>query len=406
MKIAYVCNEYPPAPHGGIGTFVYTMAHGMARRGHAVTVAGWGPSPGERDDEGVRVVTLPMSRTRFIGWYLHRRRLADWLSREALKGSIDLVETVDFEGALIHRIKKVPVVVRLHLTDSSIQKHSGMKLRRVNAYCEKKQLALYSTWIAVSRFALELTRETFGLGPTDSRIIYSPIGPPRDARPFLPPLPRPFVLFAGGKVSRRKGALVLAAAAADFLKKHRRLHLVFAGSLEHEKGAPIDRLIRDILGPALSKRVSFLGRLSRDQIMAIMRKAVVFAYPSTLETFGLVIGEAMIQGSPVVVCEGGPSPEFVEHEKTGLMVPPNDPAALSEAVERLLKNRKLAKRMSLAASRQARHRFSLKKSINDSMEFYRNRIASKMADLRIAAGSLEIAGRSIFWERKGGRHES
>jgi glycosyltransferase involved in cell wall biosynthesis len=377
MKIAYVCNEYPPAPHGGIGTFVYTMAHGMSDRGHEITVVGWGDQPGETDDDGVRVVILPMSRIRFIGWYLNRRRLADWLSRETLKGSIDIIETVDFEGPLIYRIKRIPVVVRLHLTDTSIRKHSGLKLKGMNCYCEKKQLTMHPTWIPVSRWALELTKKTFGFGPSESKTIYSPIGAPLEKNPDLPPLPRNFVLFAGGKVSRRKGALVLAEAAVLFLKKHRDLNLVFAGFLEKENRKPIDRSIQDILGPELSKRVSFLGRLSRDQVLAVMRKAAVFAYPSTLETFGLVIGEAMLQGCPVIVCEGGPNPEFVEHEKTGLIVPSNDPAALSEAVTRSLKNRKLSKKMSKTALRQVKTRFSLKKSMDDSIDFYRNRIKLK-----------------------------
>jgi glycosyltransferase involved in cell wall biosynthesis len=236
---------------------------------------------------------------------------------------------------------------------------------------------MHPTWIPVSRWALELTKKTFGFGPSESKTIYSPIGAPLEKNPDLPPLPRNFVLFAGGKVSRRKGALVLAEAAVLFLKKHRDLNLVFAGFLEKENRKPIDRSIQDILGPELSKRVSFLGRLSRDQVLAVMRKAAVFAYPSTLETFGLVIGEAMLQGCPVIVCEGGPNPEFVEHEKTGLIVPSNDPAALSEAVTRSLKNRKLSKKMSKTALRQVKTRFSLKKSMDDSIDFYRNRIKLK-----------------------------
>jgi glycosyltransferase involved in cell wall biosynthesis len=386
MKIAYVCNEYPPAPHGGIGTFVHTMAHGIAGRGHDVTVVGWGDQPGERDDDGVRVVVLPMSRLRFIGWYLNRRRLADWLSRETAKESFDIIETVDFEGPLIRRMDKIPVVVRLHLTDTSIRKHAGLKVKGMPCYCEKKQLATHPAWIPVSDWALELTRKTFGLGPTESKTIYSPIGPAFEKNPDLPPLPRKFVLFAGGKVSIRKGALVLAEAAVLFLKKHRDLNLVFAGFVETEKGKPIDQSIREVLGPELSKRVSFLGRLSRDQVLAVMRKAAVFAYPSTLETFGLVIGEAMLQGCPVIVCEGGPNPEFVEHEKTGLIVPSHNAAALAEAVTRSLKNRKLSKKMAKTALQQVKRRFSLKKSLDDSVDFYRNRIK-----LKRKADGLKIA---------------
>jgi glycogen synthase len=41
MKIGFFCNEYPPRPHGGIGTFVHTLAPALAQAGHAVTVVEW-----------------------------------------------------------------------------------------------------------------------------------------------------------------------------------------------------------------------------------------------------------------------------------------------------------------------------------------------------------------------------
>ncbi|HXL73129.1 MAG TPA: glycosyltransferase family 4 protein, partial [bacterium] len=287
------------------------------------------------------------------------------------------IETVDFEGPLIFRIEEVPVVVRLHLTETAIRRHFGLKIKGMMLRCEKKQLSLYPIWIAVSGYSLELTRQTFGLEPTETKTIYYPIHPPVEKNPEIPPLPPRFVLFAGGRVSRRKGALMLAEAATGFLKKQNDTSLVFVGSLENENGVPIDQSIRNILGPELSRRVSFLGQMSRDQVLAVMRKAAVFAYASTLETFGLVIGEAMLQGCPVVVCEIGPNPEFVEHEKTGLMVPPNDPAAFSNAIERLLENKELAKRLSQAALRQVEERFSLEKSVSESVDFYRSLIQLK-----------------------------
>ena len=58
MKLAYVCMEYPPASHGGIGTFLQTIAHAMSRAGHTVTVVVLGEQDAERNDQGVRVVTL------------------------------------------------------------------------------------------------------------------------------------------------------------------------------------------------------------------------------------------------------------------------------------------------------------------------------------------------------------
>ena len=40
MHICYLCNEYPPLPHGGVGSVTYTLAHAVARAGHEVSVVG------------------------------------------------------------------------------------------------------------------------------------------------------------------------------------------------------------------------------------------------------------------------------------------------------------------------------------------------------------------------------
>src|SRR4051812_32289907 len=55
MKIAIVCAEYPPLPHGGIGTVYASYAPALAAAGHDVTVIGIGPEASTRVHQGVRV---------------------------------------------------------------------------------------------------------------------------------------------------------------------------------------------------------------------------------------------------------------------------------------------------------------------------------------------------------------
>lgn len=56
MHICYLCSEYPPAPHGGIGTFVQTTARALVGRGHHVTVIGFNDVdlPAKEDDAGFK----------------------------------------------------------------------------------------------------------------------------------------------------------------------------------------------------------------------------------------------------------------------------------------------------------------------------------------------------------------
>jgi len=370
MKIAYICNEYPPAPHGGIGTFLQTIARGMLAAGHEVSVAGWGPVPREWSDQGVQVTVLPESRLRGLSWILNRLRLGRWLQRRAEAGQLDLVEAPEFQGPLLLPFRAVPLIARLHLSATAIARHAGHQPRGMTQYCEKRMLQICPAWIGVSRFALELTRRTFHLTPQRSAIINYPVVAEPERADCPPDLPERFALFAGGTVSERKGAYLLAEAARTFLAKYPDLKLVYAGPLAAEGNASAADRICELLGPALSQRVRFLGRIPRAVLLACMRRAKVFAYPSTLETFGLVTAEAMLQGCAVVVANVGPCPEFVKHEATGLLVPPGDAAALAGAVENLLDHPEFASRLGNAGCRSVQQRFTRERCVADSLSFY------------------------------------
>ena len=371
MKLTYICNEYPPAPHGGIGTFVQTLARGLVTEGHAVSVVGWGTKPGETDDQGVRVVTLPASRRCGIGWFINRRRLHHWLQEEVRARRTDLIETPEYDGLMPFAFDACPVVVRLHLAAMTICRQTGRRISLRQWWSENRTLRQHSNWIAVSRHALRLTTDTFRARPRKQAVIYYPVANPATPDNGALRLPDEFVLYAG-TVSRRKGAFVLAEAARDILSAHPGLHLVYAGAVEMERGVPADGHIRSVLGEALSARVHFLGRIERSQMLACMRRARAFAFPSTLETFGLVIAEAMLAGCPVVVCDAGPIPEFVEHLRTGLLVPTNDPCALAASVNRLLSDPALAATLAQAGRESIQARFSLEAAVQQNLKFYRS----------------------------------
>jgi hypothetical protein len=121
MKLAYVCMEYPPGIHGGIGAFLQTIAHAMVRAGHSVTVVVLGEQDAERDDAGVRVVTLAAKILQpghipYLAKLTDRIRLHRWLKREVAAGRIELIEVPECDGLLPFPFRACPVVVRLHLS--------------------------------------------------------------------------------------------------------------------------------------------------------------------------------------------------------------------------------------------------------------------------------------------------
>lgn len=375
MKIAYVCDEYPPAPHGGIGTFTRTIALAMTDAGHKVTVVGYGPESGERNDKGVRVIALPESRVRGIGWLINRYRLHRWLKERVTKKEFDIIETPEFGGLLPFPFPYCPVTVRLHLSRRAIDLDANRSTPQFAKWCEDATLKRHPNWIPISFYALNITQHLFSLTPYRYSVIYSPVSIPDclNASDLL--LPERFILFAG-TVSARKGAFVLAEACREILQTHKDLHLVYAG------GAPdgnltsvVDRVI-SILGKDLTARVHFLGRLPHhESMLACMHQALLVAMPSRLETLGLVPLEALACGTPVVYTTAAAGPEIIENGVTGLLADPSDPRDVAKKITRILDEPDLAASLVRNGQQVLREKFSVEKCLDATLSFYERCLA-------------------------------
>jgi glycosyltransferase involved in cell wall biosynthesis len=110
-------------------------------------------------------------------------------------------------------------------------------------------------------------------------------------------------------------------------------------------------------GRLLGDRIRFVGR--RRDVPEVLRALDVLASASYAEPFGRALLEAQASGVPVAGTRSGGVPEFVEDGVTGLLVPPQDPAALAAALQRLLGDAGLRQRLSRAGRLQAEERFGL-----------------------------------------------
>ena len=97
----------------------------------------------------------------------------------------------------------------------------------------------------------------------------------------------------------------------------------------------------------LGDKIRFLGGKTHDELATIYASADVFVAPSVkakdggVEGFGLVFLEAMASGLPVVASRSGGIPDLVHDGENGLLVPPAEPQALAEAINRVLLNPEL-----------------------------------------------------------------
>jgi glycosyltransferase involved in cell wall biosynthesis len=180
-------------------------------------------------------------------------------------------------------------------------------------------------------------------------------GPPEPRRNRAAPL-----LLAAGRLVDKKGFDVLIAACARLRDRGCafRCEIVGAGPLA-------SRLGRRVREARLEDRVSMSGWISTADLTARLADALALVVPSRVTASGdrdgipNVVLEAMAAARPVVATEVSGIPEAVTDGVTGLLVPPDDADALAGALQRLLEDGALARRLGRAARDAAAERFDL-----------------------------------------------
>ncbi|OLB15188.1 MAG: hypothetical protein AUH07_03240 [Gemmatimonadetes bacterium 13_2_20CM_70_9] len=173
---------------------------------------------------------------------------------------------------------------------------------------------------------------------------------------------------------RQKGLDYLVKALAQ-LPPQRRVRLVVVG--EDWGGVADLRSLARTLG--IEDRILFKGLLARDEVLRAYASADVFVLPSLFEPFGIVLLEAMAAGLPVVASRVGGIVDVVEDGKTGLLVPPRNPQAIADAIERLLSNPTLRQRMG-AEARMRAPAYSWEELVPRILEVYREAMVEAGGD--------------------------
>jgi glycogen(starch) synthase len=176
-----------------------------------------------------------------------------------------------------------------------------------------------------SQFTLD-DAARFGLDMTKADVIFN--GVDQDEVPPEPvAVPFPRYVAALGRVVDKKGFDLLIDAFAEVAMMLPDLGLVIAG-----EGDALPGLRIRAKQAGIEDRVHFPGRLNRAQVAGLLSGAESFVMPSRLEPFGIVALEAWRAGLPIVVTTRGGAREFVEHERSGLVIDPTDPGALAGAL--------------------------------------------------------------------------
>jgi glycosyltransferase involved in cell wall biosynthesis len=335
VKVAVLTTSYPRWKGDAVGRFVGDAVGWLRELGVEVEVV----SPREFPHFGIAYGAGVVGNLRAKPWKLVfvPLMLLGFL-RAALRGArgADLVHAHWLPVAAIALATRKPVVAQLWGTDVELARRlprlSRWLLRRVRL-------------VVVASTALEeAARE---LGAREVRVIPSGVAVPDEVGAEEEP---PYVLYAG-RLSPEKGVAELAEAAAG-------LRLVVAGD-----------------GPLRDRVPQALGFLPRHDLEPLYAAAAVVACPSYREGFGVACAEAMAHGKPVVASGVGGLLDLVVDGETGLVVEPGDVPGLRDALERLLADRELRRRLGAAGRERAMERFAWPHVTAELIRAYRETLA-------------------------------
>jgi glycosyltransferase involved in cell wall biosynthesis len=325
--------DYRPAlrERTGVGEYVHQLARELAGGSDELTLftSSWKdrPAPGSLSELGGAGLVDRRIPVRLLTLAWHR---LGWPPVETLCGrSFDVVHS---PHPLLLPSSGAAQVVTIHDLDFLVHPERAEREARrdyprlVRDHAHRADAVIVPSQYTASQVARRLEV------PPD-RVFVCPEGVPPEWAKAPPGRGRPaarYLLFVGTLNARKNVAGLLSAYGMLVARHADAPPLVLAGSSSSEAAPWLDRLTR----PPLAGRVEYRGYVPASERRCLYEGALLLALPSFDEGFGLPVVEAMALGVPVVVSNRGALPEIAQD--AGVIVDPDDPAALAAAMDRLV----------------------------------------------------------------------
>lgn len=342
MKVLLACPYDWHAP-GGVQIHIRQLAAALRAQGHPTLILA--PGSGSSGEEGVRIVGRPV-RIPYAGtvapisfspgsWRRIRSAMRSFdpdvlHTHEPLTPSTSMLAVLAATGPVV-------ATFHAHLDRSRLMELARPVLRQVDRRIDVA--------IAVSAAAASFVEQVVP-GPVEivpNGVDVSAFAHPGSAAQGLPPGRR--ILWVN-RLDPQKGFEVMLRAFEVVAGQVMDVSLLVAGDGR-------DRVALRSFSQEVRRRVVRLGSVPHAELPRYHAAADVFASPALgQESFGIVLVEAMAAGLPVVASDIAGYREVVRDGVEGLLVPPNDPLALADAIRRVLADPELAS--ALAAAGRAR----------------------------------------------------
>jgi phosphatidylinositol alpha-1,6-mannosyltransferase len=350
MKLL-LCGNFPPGA-GGSQTWSYEVAKHLEKLGHDVTFLAR-TAPGWKEFDAGCPFKIVRAAWK-IGLY---RKFRKFVRRGGVE-CVLVTHRADFaeSARLMAKPGGVPYVVVAH---------GGEILKARRKPSVQRNLPPAAKIIAVSNYTRGLLVE---LGIESKKIVVIPNG--TDTERFHPnadgsKIRKRYapkgqkIVFTLSRLVKRKGHANLMRALSGLGSEYN-VEYVIGGTGEEEKNL---RALAKELG--IAKHVHFTGRIEDDELPKYYAACDVFAMPNryvegemNVEGFGIVFLEANAAGKPVIGGDSGGTVDAIIDGETGFLVDPDDVSDIASALEKLLSNEDMAKRLGEAGRLRVERRFT------------------------------------------------
>ncbi len=377
QRICLISDGYPPDNYGGVARWTADLAAGLVALGHEAHVVTLGSGhPTVTYEDGVwlhRVVPTwqpnhPVRLPVDVPGTAAMAMLAvyDEVVRASADAPFDMVAWHVWEnlGLAFLADQSFPCTMFIESAFGLIRPYKpqwqeGTEYGRLHVAkmvdAERYAYLNAPTVIAPSHTIVGEYDELAGQERT-GRTVVIPLGSADPGDPAAPRTDGTVEVLYVGRLENRKGIDLQLAAVPGLCRRFPNVRFKIVGEDVEEAGPGSGnraKFERDHAGADFWPQVTFTGRLSDAELKEAYAGCDVFVAPSRFESFGLIFVEAMAHGKPVVALAAGGVTEIVRDGVDGLLVPPDDAAALEEAVAKLVADRAFR----TAASRMARTRY-------------------------------------------------
>jgi len=364
--ILLVVDQFPKTLGGG-ERIVLKLAALLPEYGYRVSILTFFVHP---DCTGIEsppcpIYLLPLQRTYDLNALRAARHLGQFLRKQRVQIVQTFFESSDIWAGLVTKITSDAKLIWS-------RRDMGILRSRKHHIAYRLMASTPDAVFAVSEQVRQHCIEIDRINPHRVQTIYNGLALSDWQEPKAAKAPGQTTITTVGNIRRVKGHDLFIKAAAAIVPNFPRTRFSIAGEvLELDYFAELQALIRDL---NLSDHFHFSGGVSN--LHNHLSNADIFVLPSRSEGFSNAIIEAMAAALPVVATNVGGNPEAVDDGVTGLIVPPEDAAALSGAITKLLSEPSLAKTMGEAGKRRASEKFTVESMMNSITATYKNLLAS------------------------------